>query len=866
MSSSGGSASGSASGAESEKSGYSSGSDEGQASRALGTTIVVPADERRTRDVVTKHEASYLIGLRATQIDGGSQHFLPDGHPVEGKDASQIALEEFQMRRCPLMIRRGVGTRAGSLVVEDWDPNHMVHPMLRDTISGAVWNAQTERTPHARRVDTRSAADVGKKDAKKGPRKAAARPSAVGGISEELADDPDTYDRAPVNERHSSFAFAADGPFYDLQTVHRMLADPKWRIRIDIPAKAFAHVMDSLSWSEPIYVDGEYRGDTDGPPTISPADVLREPGRWPLHTERIAGADLSYPIYVARSDHVAGDPADGIEYNGEIWFVADGAHRIARAVRDRLPAISALVIPPEVLEAALAAETEWRRRVSGGGAGPAGSEGFAGAAGDPLAVVLGGRGDWHRAKPKPNSVGHASWKIPDGFFIDPGYNDAERAAIREIVFSPSPCLPVWMDQCPRTGAAAAVAYRPRLRGRDDNIRELTVLHHGQRKLFVSELQCLLALLTSHKQDAVLVYAGAAPGDHLHFLARLFPGLRVHAVDPAEFRIRGSPEEKSRIVLRREFFTRAVAAEYSGDHARCEVCEPGENPAGHSGRCGDCEGGLAGGAAGRPICDRCRARVVCPACGHSPRADIFVSDIRIGANTDSGEAWTPEFEAQVAVDMAAQFQWMLDCDPRLGAMHKFRPPYIDAGARLTKRYPAGRILTQTWPSVSSTETRLVVQRAREAAPSKPGGSKKPRAPRGAATPFPDSDYDIAEYQDWCAHHNMCRRAWAYYGVPEEFAEQVRGYDGCFDCANEANAWREYCDLAGLPPKRAARLMATLTAEINQRLDRPRGSFHGFDARPMAVKRPELWEMRAELASKERYRGSEASKSKGVRIQN
>ena len=82
------------------------------------------------------------------------------------------------------------------------------------------------------------------------------------------------------------------------------------------------------------------------------------------------------------------------------------------------------------------------------------------------------------------------------------------------------------------------------------------VHWGQRKLFMNELE----LLTLHAAPGdTVVYAGAAPGKHIEFLAdRLFPELTFVLVDPAPFRIRSS----ARIRLVQGLMTDELAREYS----------------------------------------------------------------------------------------------------------------------------------------------------------------------------------------------------------------------------------------------------------------------------------------------------------------
>ena len=58
------------------------------------------------------------------------------------------------------------------------------------------------------------------------------------------------------------------------------------------------------------------------------------------------------------------------------------------------------------------------------------------------------------------------------------------------------------------------------------------IHLGQRKLFLSELQYLTNVwphLIDNKINYV-VYAGAAPATHTHFLAKFFPNVKFILVD------------------------------------------------------------------------------------------------------------------------------------------------------------------------------------------------------------------------------------------------------------------------------------------------------------------------------------------------
>ena len=94
-------------------------------------------------------------------------------------------------------------------------------------------------------------------------------------------------------------------------------------------------------------------------------------------------------------------------------------------------------------------------------------------------------------------------------------------------------------------------YTPRQRN-----EQRTILKHGQRKLLMSEIG--LFLRTDPQKSYTAVYAGAAPGIHIPFLSSLFPNIRFHLFDPANFEIR----RNTKIKIHQEFFTDTVARRYA----------------------------------------------------------------------------------------------------------------------------------------------------------------------------------------------------------------------------------------------------------------------------------------------------------------
>jgi len=172
--------------------------------------------------------------------------------------------------------------------------------------------------------------------------------------------------------------------------------------------------------------------------------------------------------------------------------------------------------------------------------------------------------------------------------------------------------------------------------------EKTVVHWGQRKLLMSEIE----FLTLHGRDATtVVYAGAAPGTHINYLAGLFPELHWVLVDPAPFTCHPSPS----IEVRQELFTDDMAREFAAE--------------------------------GRPPM-------------------LFISDVRsVDWMKATDEA---EVEARVAADMAMQQRWVELMRP-VWSMLKFRLPWPPGKTP----YLDGSIFLPVWGPITTTECRLVV---------------------------------------------------------------------------------------------------------------------------------------------------------------
>ena len=176
------------------------------------------------------------------------------------------------------------------------------------------------------------------------------------------------------------------------------------------------------------------------------------------------------------------------------------------------------------------------------------------------------------------------------------------------------------------------------------------LHLGQRKLFMTEMQCLTRYLPNVNNSCIIVYAGAAEGFHLPLLFKLFPNTVWHLYDPSPFcseLVKMSKDQKQ-VYLYNEYFTDDVAQLWKH------------------------------------------------------KCDIFICDIRLSKELRN------EFEEQVAKDMSVQDNWTRIISPKMGTSLKFRLPYISSTIKQhIVKYIKGQILWQIWPPKNSTECRLII---------------------------------------------------------------------------------------------------------------------------------------------------------------
>jgi len=197
------------------------------------------------------------------------------------------------------------------------------------------------------------------------------------------------------------------------------------------------------------------------------------------------------------------------------------------------------------------------------------------------------------------------------------------------------------------------APRRKYRVRPDH--EKSVLHWGQRKLLLSEIEFLL-LQTQQTQldckeeletkEETVVYAGAASGRHITYLSELFPRVKFILIDPNSFSILPNDRIEIRTGEEEGFFTDETAEEFK------------------------------------------------------EKKILFISDIRTANHYQMNH---DENEARVVADQKAQKRWLEVMKPK-AAMLKFRLPYYPGKTS----YFDGKIFLPIWGPQSTTETRLMVE--------------------------------------------------------------------------------------------------------------------------------------------------------------
>jgi hypothetical protein len=190
---------------------------------------------------------------------------------------------------------------------------------------------------------------------------------------------------------------------------------------------------------------------------------------------------------------------------------------------------------------------------------------------------------------------------------------------------------------------------PRLPYRRRRGEVKSLVHWGQRKLLISEIE-FLSKYAPLSSPLTCIYCGAAPGTHIPFLSELFPLINFILIDPAPFHC----QQSDRIVIRSELMTDNLARELSQSL-------------------------------------------------RDPSGVLFISDIR---SADWKVYGNQLLEQEIAGDMEDQMRWH-DLLAPLASILKFRLPWTSGSTE----YLQGEVYLPLWGPQTTTEARLVVEGGR-----------------------------------------------------------------------------------------------------------------------------------------------------------
>lgn len=252
-----------------------------------------------------------------------------------------------------------------------------------------------------------------------------------------------------------------------------------------------------------------------------------------------------------------------------------------------------------------------------------------------------------------------------------------------------------------------------------NKRVNSLLHWGQRKLLMSELEFLTLCIKDEQccECKVVVYAGSASGEHIVFLADTFTDVKFILVDPSPFSskiVRYAEKSSGRVIILNDYFSEETAKAFPDE------MRPGEF--------------------------------------------LFISDIRNTNVTDDEQ----ENDRVVQADMNMQMQWV-ECIKPLRSMLKFRMPFPKFD-KVTKEclnqdfhYLDGDIYLPVWGPPGTAECRLITKTL------------------GSVNEEPEKKtYDCLAYEQQMRYFNVVTRPYIY-GEGTHCMES--GLDQCYDCYAE-----------------------------------------------------------------------------------
>jgi hypothetical protein len=297
--------------------------------------------------------------------------------------------------------------------------------------------------------------------------------------------------------------------------------------------------------------------------------------------------------------------------------------------------------------------------------------------------------------------------------------------------------------------------------------EKTIIHWGQRKLLLSEIEFLTLIGKRGLENATVVYAGAAPGTHIDYLARLFPDVKFVLVDPAPFSIKHTTQDEYITALRH------ALQQQSNTHEKVPNIHPIalqiKNP-------------ILDPKAREFLALKDLKIVLLRDLFTDDYASLFseifqtiyfVSDIRT-ADPDKDDKIL--VESKIQSDMRAQERWHYVLQSKR-SMLKFRLPWDlkldDYWAPKHTSYLDGDIYLPVWGPPTTTECRLITR----------GDGRR--------------IYDNKKIENQMFYFNTVAR----HSLYPHNVRGVRGLDHCYDCTAETDIlYRYICEFEPTNPKK------------------------------------------------------------------
>lgn len=337
-----------------------------------------------------------------------------------------------------------------------------------------------------------------------------------------------------------------------------------------------------------------------------------------------------------------------------------------------------------------------------------------------------------------------------------------------------------------------------------NVKSKSVLHIGQLKLMLSELEFLTYCLDDHKKQILFVYAGSAPCNHLPFIAEYFPNIKFLLIDPNENVLMF---EKNKTHYDSEYMDQVLYFKSSIKDSNSKNKKINM----YNFKTNKIDVILRSKKTDEPLLNKILDVInktdkryfiyedlftdeLSEYLGKCPDL-YFCSDIR----TNSGETNFKNYPSDLDVlfNSAQQYNWLNNMKP-IYSMLKFRCPYMDMiitdidsdtkksldkikdkidfiedyKLKKFKYFEGDKVYIQSFPGVSSNETRLIV-------------SKNNIINNKLIY------YDHNEYDDKLFYYNKFIRPFCYHDNKDYFDENL-GIDACGDCNIMIFIFKQYYD--------------------------------------------------------------------------